>query len=482
MKTVIVVTRWKPSGELPASMEGGMPIYDRRQRSAIDQLVEDYSQSGLSRREFIKRAVAAGLSISAASTLLAACGGGGSSSVIQTNKIDLITTWGDGELDSFNAVIDPFKSQNGITITIESTRDVNATLTTRLAGNNPPDVAILPNPGKMQQLAAEHHLVALDSFLDMSKVRNDYANAWINLGSYNGHLYSIFYRVANKGTIWYSPKQFQTNGYQIPSTWDQMVTLSNQIAGSGKFPWAMGVESGSASGWPGADWIAQILLNQAGPDVYDKWVAHTIPWTDSNIKNAFQMFGQIAGGSHYINGAPQSILATNFQPASYLPFNTPPQAYMYYLGDFTQGFIQGQFKSFVPGTDFNFFPFPTINSQYAGAVTGGADLVTALRNTTAVQKLVAYLATAEAQEIWVKRGGFITPNKGVPLDTYPDAVVKASVQQLQNASLYRFGADDLMPSAVEDAFWKAVLSYIQTPSSLDSILSGMESTAAQAYH
>jgi alpha-glucoside transport system substrate-binding protein len=458
-----------------------MPIYDRLQRSAVDQLVEDVSQRGLSRREFMKRAVAAGLTLSAASTLFAACGGSGSS-VTESKSIDLLTTWGDGELDSFNAVIAPFKSQEGITFNIESTRDVNATLTTRLAGNNPPDIAILPNPGKMQQLASQKKLIALDSFLDMNKVHSDYAKAWTDLGSYNGHLYSIFYKAANKGTIWYSPSQFQSGGYQVPTTWDQLISLSNQIAGSGKFPWAMGLESGSASGWPGADWIAQIYLNQSGPDMYDKWVAHQIPWTDASIKSAFTMFGQIAGGSHYINGAPQSILATGFQPASFLPFQNPPQAYMYYLGDFTEGFITGQFKSFTPGTDFNFFPFPTINQQFSGAVTGGADLVTALRNTTAVQKLITYLETAKAQEIWVSRGGFTSPNKGVDLSKYPDAVAKASAQQLQSASIYRFGADDLMPSAVEDAFWKAVLTYVQNPGSLDSILSNMESTAAQAYH
>lgn len=459
-----------------------MPSYDRRQSSAIDQLVEDYSRLGLSRREFIKRAVATGLTLSAASSLLAACGGGGSTSVIQSNTVDLLTTWGDGELESFKAVVAPFESKEGIKITIESTRDVNATVTTRLAGNNPPDIAVLPNPGKMQQLASQRRLVELDSFLDMGKVRSDYSSSWVDLGSYKGHLYSISYKAANKGTVWYSPKQFQSNGYQIPTTWDQLIALSNQIASSGKFPWTMGVESGSASGWPATDWIAQIYLNQSGPDMYDKWVAHQIPWTDASIKSAFQMFGQIVNGTHFINGAPQSILATNFQPATYPPFDTPPGAYMCYLGDFAEGFITGQFKNLAAGTDFNFFPFPTINAQYKGAITGGADLVTAMRNTTAVQKLITYLETAEAQEIWVKRGGFSSPNKQVTLSAYPDPVARASAQALQSAPVFRFGAGDLMPSAVQDAFWKTMLDYIAHPNNLDSDLSNLESAAQQAYH
>jgi alpha-glucoside transport system substrate-binding protein len=193
------------------------------------------------------------------------------------------------------------------------------------------------------------------------------------------------------------------------------------------------------------------------------------------------MFGQIVGGKHYINGAPQSILAATPQDASFLPYENPPKAYLYYLGDFTAGFITGQFTTAVPGTDFNFFPFPTINPQYMGALTGGADVVVAFNNNSSVKQFVQYLATPDAQVIWVKRGGFTSPNKQVDLSAYPDPVAKASAQALAAAPIFRFGADDLMPTAVENAYWKATLSYIQDQSQLDSILSMMESTAQSAY-
>lgn len=456
-----------------------MQTYDRRQRQELDQLVEEYSEQSLSRRDFMKRAVALGLSIPAAGALLAACGGGSSGG--SAKSVDVLNVWGGEEQASFKAVVAPFTKQTGITVNIESTRDLNTILTTRTQAHNPPSLAVLPNPGKMQELAKKNQLIALDSFLNMSQIHNDYASAWTDLGSYNGKLYAIFFKAANKGTVWYNPTAFQGAGYQIPATWQDMVTLSNNIAGSGKYPWSMGVSAAAASGWPAADWIAQIYLNQSGPDMYDKWVAHQIPWTDASIKTAFQTFGQIANGNHYINGAPQSILATTPQDASYLPYDSPPKSYLYYLGDFTAGFITSQFKSLQPGTGFNFFPFPTINSTYQGAVTGGADVVVAMKNDSATQQLVKYLATASAQEIWVKRGGFTSVNKSVPLSAYPDAVAKASAQMLTSASTYRFGADDLMPSQVENAFWKATLNYIQNPGQLDSILSSMESTASSAY-
>ncbi len=458
-----------------------MATFDRQQRDELDQLVEGFTKGSLSRRAFLQRATALGLSMSFAGSILAACGSTNNSSNSTPSSVDVLNVWSGEEQASFQAVVAPFTSQTGIKVNITSTRDLNAALTSRIQANNPPDIAILPNPGKMQQLAAQNKLIPLDQFLDMSTIQQQYSKGWIDLGTYNSHLYALFYKAANKGTVWYSPKQFQTNSYQIPGTWQDMITLSNTIASSSKFPWSMGVSSGSASGWPGADWIDQIYLNLNGPSLYDKWVAHQIPWTDSSIKNAFQYFGQIVNGTHYINGAPQSILATGFQDASYKPFNTPPDAYMYYLGDFTEGFITSQFKSAVPGTDFNFFPFPVINSQYANALTGGADVVTALKNNGAVKQLVQYLATPGAQEIWVKRGGFTATNNQVPASSYPDSVAAASAKALASAPIFRFGADDLMPSQVENAFWSGVLTYIGDQSQLDNVLNTIEGVAAQAY-
>jgi len=458
-----------------------MPLFDRQKRDAVDQLVEDFTHHRLGRRSFLQRAIALGLSASAAGALLAACGES-TPSPPPRGTVDLLTVWGSAEPDSFSfrAVIAPFSAKTGIPVNTEGTRDLNAVLTSRIQGGTPPDMAILPTPGKMQELVRQHHLIKLDSFLDMTKMKADYAQSWIDLGSYNGGFYALFYKAANKGTVWYNPAQFKADTLPIPATWEDLIKLSDQLAGAGKYPWSMGVESGATTGWPATDWVAEIYLNESGPDMYDKWVTHKIPWTDPSIKSAFQKFGKIAGGNHYINGAPQSIVATSFQAATYPPFTSPPQAYMNYLGDFAVGFIEAQFPNAKPGTNFDFFPFPTINAHYQGAITGGADVVVALKDTPAVRQLVTYLATAEAQTIWVKRGGFTSPNKSIPLSEYPDAVAQASAKMVNSASSFRFGAGDLMPSALQTAWWKAMTIFIQDQTQLDSILNSLESTAQQA--
>jgi alpha-glucoside transport system substrate-binding protein len=453
-----------------------MPIFARRSRQDLDQLIEEYvTTNNVNRRQFVQRAVAAGLSISAASALLAACG---STSV---TSIDALTEWSGEELASFNAINDAFTKKTGIKVNVESSRDLPAIVSTRVKTNNPPDICGLPTVSMFRQLASQKKLIALDSFLDMATYQKNYDKAWQDLSSYNGHLYAIQPKVSSKGTIWYNPKEFQAIGGTIPETWDDLISLSDKIANSGKYPWAMGVESAASSGWPAADWIDQIYLSLNGPDMYEKWIAHQLPWTDTSVKDAFQMFGQIVNGKHYINGAPQSILATHFQDSTFLPYTNPPQAYMCYLGDFAAGFITDQYKDIQPGTGFNFFPFPTINPKYKNAVTGGADLMTALKDNDGTHQFMQFLSTAEAQAIWVKRGGAASANKAVDLSLYPNDVARASARQLTGASIFKEGADDQMPQAVENAFWQATLAYIQNPTQLSSILNTVENTAQQAY-
>ena len=459
-----------------------MPTFDRRNRRDLDQLVEEYiTTNNINRRQFMQRAMAAGLSVSAASALLAACGGSSPSSTPATvTSIDVLHEWSGNELAAFTTITNNFTKKTGIKVNGEATRDLLTVLTTRVRGNNPPDAAGMPSVSLFQQLAMQGKLVNLDSLLG-SVYSSDYAPAWQQFASVNGHIYAVLPKASTKGTIWYSPKQFTANGYTIPTDWNGLIALSDKIAGQGKYPWSMGVLSAGSSGWPGSDWIDQIYINLNGPAMYDMWYTHKIPWTDPSIKNAWQMYGQIVNGTHYIKGAPQSILATAFQNASYLPYDTPPQAYMYYLGDFTAGFITAQFPGIVAGTDYNFFPFPTINPAYAGADTGGADVFSAFKNNNGTQQFMQYMASAEAQTVWVQTQVGTSVNKAVALSVYPNDVERAAATQLTTASSFRFGADDLMPAALENAYWAGVLSYIQHPSQLNSILSSLESTAVQAF-
>ncbi len=395
--------------------------------------------------------------------------------------INVLGVWDGDELESFQAMVAPWEEQTGGAMAFSGTRDLIAVLRTRVTAGNPPDVAILPNPGQMVELATEGNIVAMNSFLNMEMINQQYAQAWIDLGTVDGNLYGIFIKADSKGTVWYSPRNFAAKGWEVPDTWDELISLSDKIVSEGMNPWSVAIESAEASGWPATDWIGEILLHESGGDVYNQWVNHKIPWTDSRIKSAWEKFGQIVLTPEYVPGGTAAALSTHFIDGSYLPFEESPRAAMYYLGAFTQGFISEQFPELVAGEEYAFFPFPSINPQYAGAVTGSANVVVTFNDNPTSQSFVEYLASAEAQQVWVERGGFTSTNNQVSLDAYTNPLARLAAEQLTTATVFRFDADDNMPSAVQKAFWTGTLVYLQNPSQLDNILANIESVALDTY-
>jgi alpha-glucoside transport system substrate-binding protein len=315
----------------------------------------------------------------------------------------------------------------------------------------------------------------------MSAMRQQYSDEWVKLGQVNGKQVGIFIKSAVKGLIWYDPKALSQAGYQVPKSWDELMTLSQRIADTGTTPWCVGMEAGAASGWPGTDWLEDIMLRQAGPDAYEQWDQGRIKWSSPEVKRAWQTWGQIVADPRMVFGGRQGMLATNFGDAGNPMFSNPPRCYFHHQGNFISSFFTQSNPSLKPGEDFNFFSFPDIDQRYSGALEVAGDLFGMFRDTPQARALMTYLTTPEAQAIWVKRGGALSPNKQVSLDDYPDQIAKESAQVLTGARTVRFDASDLMPEAMNSAFWKGILDYVNNPDALDSILASLDGVQAQAY-
>ncbi len=109
------------------------------------------------------------------------------------------------------------------------------------------------------------------------------------------------------------------------------------------------------------------------------------------------------------------------------------------------------------------------------------DLFGMFRDTPQARALIKYLVTPEAQAIWVKRGGAISPNKAVPASVYPDPLSQKSATLLTSTKIAVFDASDLMPEAMNNAFLRAILDYVQSPNNLDTILRNLDQVQSSAY-
>jgi alpha-glucoside transport system substrate-binding protein len=399
--------------------------------------------------------------------------------------VSILGLWGGSELEGFQSVYTTWEQESGGKVQFEGTRDLSAILRARVSGNNAPDMAILPNPALLQEFAGAGNLKPLNEMLDMDALQQNFGETWIQQATFEDEVYGLFVKAAGKSTVWYSPKNFEADGYEVPGTWDELIALSDRMKADGKAaPWSMGLESQASSGWPGTDWIQEILLHESGPDVYDQWVSHEIPWTDAKVKSAFEKFGQIVHTEGYVVGGPQAAINTTFQDASFRPFEDPPRAYMYFLGAFAEGFIAGQFPDLKAEEDYDFFPFVEINNEFGAAgdaVTGSADVVVVFNDTPGVRSLLQYMAEGNNWKPWADQGGFTTPNKSFDASGYPNAIVSKTAEQLTESETFRLDADDGMPAEVQQAFWRGVLEYVQNPGNLDSTLQNIEDVASGAY-
>jgi alpha-glucoside transport system substrate-binding protein len=392
---------------------------------------------------------------------------------ISGQEVTVIGTWGGDEETAFHEMVKPWEDQTGATVKYTGTRDLNIILSNGIQSGVLPDLAGLPGPGQMAEYAQAGALQDLTGILDMATYTAETAPALVELGTVDGKVVGVFIKSAVKGLIWYNPK---VNDFSsaVPATWDDLQAAITANASKADKAWCVGVESGAASGWPGTDWIEDIVLRQAGADTYNSWWQGQTKWTDPAIKSAFETFGEVVANAY---GGSTGVNATNFEVAGDPLFADPPGCLFHHQASFITGL--GKFKTGTAGTDYNFFPFPDIDPANAGSVEGAGDLFGMFHDTPATRSLMAYLVTAEAQDIWVKHGGALSANKNAT--SYPDDISKRSAELLTGAKTFVFDASDLMPQEMNAAFWKAIVDYIADPSKLDSILADLDSTQASAY-
>jgi alpha-glucoside transport system substrate-binding protein len=435
--------------------------------------------------------------------VVAACGssstssssGSSSSSTSQHigGSVNLWAEWTAAEGQAFQAALQPFETSTGITINYAGKgSNMDTALESAVQGGAPPDVALVPDPGTIQTLAKAGSIKDLTSVL--GNLTSSYGAAWNKLASYNGKVYGVWFKGANKNTIWYNPAEFTAAGISSPpTTWEQLVADASQLKAAGITPLSLCTDVG----WPVADFWQNVYLKTAGSDAYNKLATHAIKWTDPTVTTAFTTMAQLIGQPSFLAGGLQGSLSNPFPDCVNKVFPKPPaqpQAAMIVEADFVSLQITTNSSNYAPGgtgtggaactTDpaktpcYNFFAFPPLaaDSANAGAIQGGGDAAIMLNNTPQAVALIKYLAGPDGAAIWAHLGGFASPNSAVPTAAYPDAVSQADAKALVGATSFVFSLDDLQ-GTWEKAMWQDLLNFVKDPSS--SSISTIEATMDQ---
>ena len=381
------------------------------------------------------------------------------------DKVTLLYQWSGAEEGKFAAVVNPLVDACGIVLEPESSRD-QTLMDTRIKAGRPWDVVIWPTT-----LALAQYPDKLVSLEEAGADPANYADYWKAMGSADGKWLAMPVKVDIKNIIWYSPAVFETNGYEVPNTWEELDALVEKMVADGNVPWSMGMESGEATGWTASDFIQDILLVQQGPQYVLDIISGKVPYNDMGVKKAYETYGKWAKDPKYTVGGAKGTVNTSFLDAIYKPFSEPPEAMMVRQAGFAITEIQKMYPDLEYGVDCDFFSVPG-----AKGMQGTADFLMVFNASPAAKALVAYLNSEAGALEWAWVGFDLSPNNKVTGVDYLDAVSAKEAKVLAGAAGFTPDLGDAITGSFGHAEWEAIIDYING-ADLDKVLA----KAARAY-
>ncbi|HEY3087507.1 MAG TPA: ABC transporter substrate-binding protein [Jatrophihabitantaceae bacterium] len=421
---------------------------------------------------------AVGVTLTAAMASCASEGADGGYARLTGAHLEVLAAWTGVEQARFAEVLRGFTARTGAIVTYTSARhDVPEALDTRIAAGDPPDVALLPQPGLLHRYAGAGRLVPLDSET-AGLVRRDYSSVWQALASSGGRPYGVWFKAANKSLLWYNLAAFERVGIAPPGDLGSLLEAERTIRVGGVAPFSVG----GGDQWTITDWFENLYLQLAGPRDYDRLAAHRIPWTDQSVESTLRLMAQVLA-PHFLRGGVTTTLRTGFEDSVAEAFGAPAGAAMVCEGDFVASVVSSRTRARI-GVDVDAAPFPAARPGVPGVV-GGGDVAVQLRRSNAAAELMRYLADPAGAAIWAAHGGFISPNQSLDLAVYPDALTRSIARRLIEAGDgFRFDLSDLQPAAfgsTPGAGMQAALREFLVTRDVPATARRLERAAAAAY-
>lgn len=374
------------------------------------------------------------------------------------------------------SILDYFREATGADVKYSSSENYEQQIVIDTQAGSPPNIAVLPQPGLLADLALKGLLVPLgDETMNFVKDNYGAGPSWVELGSYTDKdgtkkFFAFPYKADLKSLVWYSPENFKDAGYEIPQTMEDLIKLSEQIVADGGKPWCIGLGSGGATGWPATDWVEDIMLRTATPETYDKWTRNEVRFDDPAVINAFEVFGSFAKNDAFVDGGAAGVASTDFRDSPKGLFSTPPKCYMHRQASFIPTFFpEGTKLGEDQDADFFYFPPYAAKPELGKPVLGAGTLFTITKDSKAARAFIEFLKMPLAHELWMAQSGFLTPLKTVNVEAYANETLQKEGEILTSATTFRFDGSDLMPGKIgAGAFWTGMVDFVGGKSAADT--------------
>ncbi|MDU0347859.1 ABC transporter substrate-binding protein [Actinomyces sp. MRS3W] len=265
--------------------------------------------------------------------------------------VTIATAFTGTEAERFDASLEQFEQCTGIDVVQDGSDGLEVLLRRILDGSGAdstaaadeqaeesansslPDLAVVPQPGLVADLARSGALAALPDPVG-ANVELGWDRSWMDVGSVDGVLYAAPIMASVKSFVWYSPVAFAQAGYEVPTTWEELVELTERIVADnageatgdgesdaaaetagGPTPWCLGISDGDSTGWPMSDWLEETLLATAGVGAYDAWTSHGVALDDASAVTALDTVGKLLLADGRVPGGGEQAATTTVEAA-----------------------------------------------------------------------------------------------------------------------------------------------------------------------
>jgi alpha-glucoside transport system substrate-binding protein len=352
-----------------------------------------------------------------------------------------------GLLDSLR----PFEDRTGIDVVYEGDKSFEQRIGVRVDEGQAPDIALFPQPGKIKEFSAE--LDPLPKDLVKTATQN-FDSGWTDLVTINDKLYGFPVKADLKSLVWYVPKEFTAAGYEVPQTFDAFLALTDRMTKDGKTPFCVGLESDAATGWVFTDWVEDFLLRLEGPEAYDKWVNHEIPFDDPKVVRSAQAVVDLWSKPGVVLGGIKNVAGTPFNTGG-LPL-LDNKCLMHRQANF-YGEYWPKGTKLGPDGDVNAFYLPA-NEKFGRVTLSSGIYASAFTDRPEVLETMRYLASKDYADARAPSSGYLSAHKNADVSKYPTAIEQSFASVLTKADPVRFDASDQMPGTVgAGTFWTAAV-------------------------
>jgi alpha-glucoside transport system substrate-binding protein len=370
-----------------------------------------------------------------------------------------------------------FEDATGITVDYIGDKEFEARISIAVDAGNPPDIADFPQPGAVANFARQGHLIDPTTWISADWLAQQYNQSWLDMGMVEGPegtpiVGGVWHRFNGKSLVWYPKDDFDAAGYTVPTTWQELLDLTQLIADDGDTAWCIGIESQAATGWPATDWTEEMMLRTTSLENYDAWVRGELPFTSPEVKTAIETWSEIWLNPDYVFGGTDAIVSTYFGDSPAPMFEDPPGCWLHKQGNFITGFFP---EGTQAGVDYDFFYLPPVDDQYGKPFLVAGDMMTMFNDRPEVRALMEYFTTPQSASGWLQNGGALAAHLTATPEMYGVDLERGIAELVAEATSFRFDASDLMPAEVgSGSFWTGMTDYVSGAADLDTVLAEID--------